>query len=187
MPATSAHVRSISAVAGFRASLCTFDESALRVLGAIEQVAERTLQWLEHDVPLYWRQQVRLCYDNVARTRASLDTCRMRTVGGRKPACIEEQMAFRAAKQKLRDAEEKIEIAQKWANRIHRELDEYRGRVMKLRLCLECDVPRTMALLDRVLKSLEAYIETPIAGDGAPTPVPSNDPGTMRGIAHEKR
>jgi len=177
MPATSANVCSISAVASFRASLCTFDENALRVLNAIEQVAQGMLQWLEHDVPLYWRQQVRHCYDNVARTRASLDTCRMRTVGGRKPACIEEQMAFRAAKQKLRDAEEKIEIARKWANRIRREVDEYRGRVMKLKLCLECDVPRTIALLERILSSLEAYVETTVAEDRLLPPVPSNESG----------
>lgn len=178
MPATSAHVCSISAVAGFRASLCTFDENTLRVLNAIEQVAERTLQWLEHEVPLYWRQQVRHCYDNVARTRASLDTCRMRTVGGRRPACIEEQMAFRAAKQKLRDAEEKIDVAQKWANRIRREVDEYRGRVMKLKLCLEVDVPRTIALLERILSSLEAYVETPVAElEPVHPPLPSNETG----------
>ena len=86
----------------------------------------------------------------------------MPTVGGQKPACIEEQVAFRAAKLKLRDAEEKIEIVRNWANRIRQEIDEYRGRMMKLRLCLECDVPRMIALLDRLLSSLEAYVESAV-------------------------
>jgi hypothetical protein len=158
-----ANVCSIPGIVEFRAALCTFDDDALRILAAIEQIAQGALYWLEQEVPQHWKMQVRRCYDEVARTRAALHTCRLRTVGGRHPACIEEQEAFHAARRKLHEAEEKIEVARAWANRIRREIDEYRGRVMQLRLCLECDVPRAIALLDRTLLALEAYVETPVS------------------------
>ena len=49
--------------------------------------------------------------------------------------------------------------AKKESNRIRRELDDYRGRTMGLRMALERDVPRTMGLLDRTISSLDSYVE----------------------------
>ena len=83
----------------------------------------------------------------------------MRTVAGHRPACQEQLDAYRAAQRRLRMAEEKLEITRQWAGRVRRELDEYRGRTMGLRMALERDVPRTLGLLERTVMSLDAYVE----------------------------
>ena len=155
----SAHVTSIDAIAGFAAALRTFDDDALRALVTIDEQALGALQWLERDAPVYWRQQIRMCFDNVARTRSALETCRARSVAGNRPACLEEMEAYRAAQRKLREAEAKIDVVRHWVQVVRHEIDEYRGRVMGLRRSLENEVPRTVALLERTVSTLDSYAD----------------------------
>lgn len=168
--AESAHVSSIDAVAAFGSALRTFGDDASQALLVLDGQARRALEWLEHDAPAYWKQEIRRCFDDVARTRTALETCRMRTVAGNRPACLEEIEAFRAAQNKLRMAEEKIEVVRRWAQRIRSEIDDYRGQTAGLRQALEGDVPRSLALLDRTVATLDAYADqprSPLPGQGA--------------------
>lgn len=155
----NARVTSIDAVVEFRGALRTFEENAAQAILTLDEQCRRGLDWLDHDAPAYWRQEVKRCSDLVARTRSELETCRLRTVSGQRSACLEQEQAYRAAKVKLQQAEEKIEVVRKWANRIRRELDDYRGRTMGLRMALERDLPRTLGLLDRTISALDAYVE----------------------------
>jgi hypothetical protein len=168
-------VTSVDAIVAFRAALRTFEADAAQAVLSLDEQARRALDWLDNDAPAYWRQEVRRCSDLVARKRSELETCRMRTVAGQRAACLEELEAYRAAQRKLREAEEKMEIVRQWAQRVRRELDDYRGRTMGLRMALERDLPRTLALLDRTIASLDAYVERPQreeqpAGDEPPVP-----------------
>lgn len=155
----SARVTSIDAVVEFRGALRTFEADAAQAIMSLDEQTRRALNWLDNEAPEYWRQQIRRCSDLVARTRGELETCKMRTVAGQHAACLEELEAFRAAQRKLREAEEKIEVVRKWAQRVRRELDDYRGRTMGLRMALERDLPRTLGLLDRTISSLDAYAD----------------------------
>jgi hypothetical protein len=156
---SSAQVTSIDAVISFRAALRTFQDQAAHALVALDEQARGALQWLEHDAPAYWRGQIRHCYDEVARTRTALETCRMRAVGDHRPACLEEQEALRLAQRKLREAEEKLEVVRRWRQRVGEELDEYRGRVMRFRESVESGLPRSLTLLDRTISSLDSYLD----------------------------
>jgi hypothetical protein len=156
---TSAHVASVDAVAAFRGALRTFEADAAQAILSLDEQARRALDWLDNEAPAYWRQEIRRCSDLVARTRSELETCKMRTIAGQRAACLEELEAYRAARRKLQSAEEKIEIVRRWAERVRRELDDYRGRTMGLRMALERDLPRTFGLLDRTIASLDAYVE----------------------------
>lgn len=155
----SARVTSIEAIVAFESHLCTFQDEALQALLVIEQQARRALEWLEQDAPLYWRQQIRERYDDVARARTALQTCRMRKVGGRGPACIEEQQALRHAQLRLRKTEDMLQVVNRRAQMVRREIDEYRGRTMGFRNRLEGDIPRALALLGWTITALESYLE----------------------------
>jgi hypothetical protein len=155
----SAHVTSIDAIAHFRGALRTFDEDALRALVTIDEQAQRGLRWLESDAPALWREQVRRCFDNIGRTRVALENCRRRAVGSNRPACQEELEAYRLAQRRLREAEEKIEVVRHWAQKVRQQIDDYRGRITSLRRSLEGEVPRTLALLDRTVASLDSYAD----------------------------
>jgi hypothetical protein len=155
----SAHVSSLEAVARFTASLRQFDDEARSVLLALDQQIERALYWLDFEQPAYWRQQIRKQYDEVARTRTAWENCMLRTVAGDRPTCLEEEQAHRAAKKKLEVALGKPDQIRRWAIKVHQDIDEYRGRIGRLRHALEGSVPRTIGLLERTQASLERYVE----------------------------
>jgi RecA/RadA recombinase len=172
-----ARVTSIDAVVAFRGALKTFEEDAAQAVLTLDEQCRRAQDWLDHDAPAYWRMEIKRCSDLVARTRSELETCRQRTVAGQRSACLEQEQAYRAAQQKLRMAEEKIEVVRKWANRIRRELDDYRGRTMGLRMALERDLPRTLGLLDRTIAALDAYVErTPPSESSGEAPSSASPP-----------
>jgi hypothetical protein len=152
-------VTSIDAVVEFRGALRTFEADAAQAILSLDEQAQRALYWIDNEAPAYWRQEIRRCSDLVARRRSELETCKMRTVAGQRAACLEEIEALRAAQRKHRIAEEKLEVARKWAQRIRQELDDYRGRTMALRMTLERDLPRTFGLIDRTIASLDAYVD----------------------------
>ncbi len=155
----SAHVASLDAVARFTASLRQFDDEALSVLLALDQQIQRALHCLDHEQPAYWRQQIRKQYDEVARTRTAWENCMLRTVAGDRPTCLEEEQAHRVAKKHLEIALAKPDEIRRWAIKVHQEVDEYRGRIGRLRHSLEGGIPKTIGLLERTQASLESYIE----------------------------
>jgi hypothetical protein len=163
----SARVTSIEAVERFRAALARFGDQANSALLELDQQINRALHWLDHEAPARWREEIRRCYEQVARTRTAWENCMLRTVAGDRPSCIEEEKAHRAAKRRLEVALEKPAVVRAWSIKVHREVDEYRGRIGKLRHVLENELPRTIALLERTQAALDAYAESQRGGGGS--------------------
>lgn len=162
----SARVTSVEAIVKFESGLRTFADESSQVLLLIEQQVQRALEWLEQDAPVHWRQQIRDRYDDVAQARTALQTCRMKKVGNSGPACLEEQQTLRKAQERLRKTEEMLLVVNRCAQKVRREVDEYRGRMMGFRNRLEGDIPRTLALLEWTISSLESYLEQSVAAPG---------------------
>jgi hypothetical protein len=173
----SAHVTSVDAIARFAAALRQFEDESSHVLLALDQQINRALHWLDHEQPSYWRTQIRRQYDEVARTRTALENCLLREVAGDRPSCIEEEKAHRAARRRLETALAKPDEIRRWAIKVHQEVSEYRARVGRYRQYLDGEVPRALALLERTIASLEAYIgrtapvetETPVVPESPTT------------------
>lgn len=155
----SANVHSIDAIERFAVALRQFGDEAQRILLSLDQQVNRALHWVDHDAPAYWQQQIRRSFDLVGETRVNLELCRLRNVGGQRASCIDEQRAFERAKRRLEESQAKLDVVRQWGIRAHRAVDEYRGRIGGLKHHLEADVPRTVALLERTLDSLEAYAQ----------------------------
>jgi len=165
----SANVRSIEAVREFRAGVVQFQDDSQIVLNTIRQQLLRAQQWLEQECPQYWRMEIQKGFTRVAEARGRLDACRRRRLGDFKPSCFEEQEAFRREQRKL-------EIA-RWANQFRQEFDEFQGRSGQLESCLLNDMPKLIALLDRISQTLEAYAEmTKAPLEGTVNPEPLNSP-----------
>ena len=157
--AESAHVTSIEAIVRFAAALRQFDDDASGALLSLDQQINRALYWLDHEQPMYWRQQIRRCYDEVARTRTAWENCLLRTVAGDRPSWLEEEKAHRKAKKQLEIALEKQELIRRWSIKVHQEVDEYRGRPGGLRRVFDGEIPKTLGLLERTATTLESYAE----------------------------
>lgn len=158
----SAHITDVEAIANFLVALRRFQDESLTALAMLNQQVARGLQFFDHDLPSQWKRRVRQCYDDIAEARVRLETRRNRTIGGQRAACIEEQQALSAAKRKLHETEEKVELTRRWAINLHKETDEYRGRAGRCKYFLENDLERTFALLERTVASLEKYLDRPL-------------------------
>lgn len=177
-----AHVLSIPAVRDFQAALRKFRQELALSCEMLTTEIQRAIAWIEYDRPTYWTVQTRKAFDSVADTRTKLNTCLLRTVAGRRPSCIEERQAYEQARRRLQHCQEQVRRVQQWALKIHRESDEFRGRMARVRRLLDSDLPQMDALLERTLTALEGYAEmaAPAPADD-PTDV---DPGPASGAAN---
>ncbi len=155
----SANVRDIDAIRAFRAALIIFAEDAETAIQLMLMEAQKTLGWIDHDAPFYWKTQTRKAYDQVASSRVSYENCRMRTVAGHRSTCIEEKQAFEKAKRRLQHCLDQTELVRKWANTLRHETDEFRGRLAGLQKLLSADIPKAIALLEKTTSLLESYAE----------------------------
>lgn len=154
---TQANVHSVEAIKEVRTALILFQERATTAMGDLRQKIDRTMAWLELDRPGYWREQERRAFDLVASTRVALDTCRLRTVAGRRSDCIEEKKAFEKAKMRMEYVREKQQAVRKWMVEAGKEANEYRTRTSTFQRTLENDVPLMIAQLGRMIEAIEGY------------------------------
>ena len=155
----SANVHSVDAIKDVRTALIKFQERAISAMGDLRQKVDRTVNWLELDRPNYWKDQERRAYDLVASTRVAYETCKLRTVAGRRSDCIEEKKALERAKMRMEYVREKQQAVRKWLVQAGREANEYRARTSTFQRTLEHDVPMMIAQLGRMIDAIESYSE----------------------------
>jgi hypothetical protein len=154
----SAKLTSVDAVLAFAAALREFREAAGLILIAHDQNVRRLEQTFAHELPRYWAQRVKHGYDQVDRARSALDACKMRRTHGQPPSCFEEQKAYQTARRRLARLEQMDEVVRHWNIKLSGEIEECRGRLGKFRGVLDIDLEKTIALVDRILTSLEGYL-----------------------------
>src|SRR5690606_255007 len=147
----SANIRSIQALRDFRAALIVYLDDATLAVQAMAMELQKTFEWIEHDRPHYWNNQLKRGFDLVAQTRSNLDSCRMRTVAGHKPACIEEKYAFAHAQQRLQLCQDQLKLIKQIAHHLQHDADEFRGRLSKLQTFLDVDLPQAIAGLEQTI------------------------------------
>ncbi len=155
----SANVTSLDAIRKFRQSLLRFAEEASDAVVGLQMEVTRALEWLEHDRPHYWKAQIRKCQEQVSQARAELERAKTKQVAGHRPSCYEEKKALELAKRRLEYAQQKLEAVKRWTVLVRDEINEYRGRLGPMERCLETDLPRIVALVEKQIAALEAYLQ----------------------------
>jgi hypothetical protein len=157
---TPANVHSSDAIDAVRLALISFAGQVSDALTELSTEMRRVLEWLEHDRPRYWKNQVRLSIDEVHQAQQALHRCLMFPVAGERPSCYEERAALKKAQARAVYCEEKTERVRHWQSVMQHELFEYDGRISQLVRLLEIDVPRAVALLEKILRHLDEYQAT---------------------------
>jgi hypothetical protein len=189
-----ANVRSLDAIRQLRPVVVRFEDDVSAALTGLRTELNRTLQWLDHDCPAYWQQQIRNGFDSVAESRTQLSRKQMMTVAGRHPDCIDEKKAFARAKQQLEFAQEKLRLCRQWSIKAHRAADEYSSRIGRTEQALNQGLPRVMGILERICLALESYTavdrpsrtDSPTSGSASSAPVseaPSVEPTSVESAA----
>jgi hypothetical protein len=166
-----AHVTSLDLLRDFRAALATFRADAQDALAAVELDIRKACDWLAEQRQ-FWQRQVREWQDRVTQAKSELNQRQMVLPGERVPDCTQQIKALRLAQQRLAHAEEQVERARRWEPALRQAVDEYQGPARQLGAMLDADVPRSAALLDRLLASLEAYVAAAPVLPSPPAPLP---------------
>lgn len=168
-----AQVRSFDAIQMVRDELVRFANRSNDGLEGLSGEIRRTLDWIEHDRPAYWKMRVSKAYDGVTEAKANLHRCLMYPINDEQPSCAEERAALKKAEAYLDHCRQKQERVRGWAQTLRHELHEYEGRITKMRNLIDSDTPRAVALLDRTLLALEKYVSGSAAAPAAREPAAS--------------
>lgn len=159
-----ANVQSIEAIRDFRNDLQEYNEAIRHAIDMLTTELVRAVDFFESDRSAYWPAQARKASDKLAEARINLERCQVTTRPGEGPSCYEEKKALQRAKERLTFANERVKATKKWIVIVRKEVDEFRTRMAQVRFLNESELPRSIALLDRLAARLERYVN---AGDAS--------------------
>ena len=164
-----ARVTSIDAVDDFAAALRCFQHEVARILETLQLGIHRAVQWIQQDQRQYWKQQLRKSDQKVQEAKLALERCLIFKGGGdQRAACVEEKRALQRAKRRHQLCREKLQAVRRWSQDVERAVFEYKAEVGELRAWVETDAARTLALLERIRRTLEEYVLAESSPQAAP-------------------
>src|SRR5688500_4794101 len=183
-----ARVESIEAIANFKRALFKFAEAANSALTDAEADLVGVHRWLETEQRVYWQNNVRKATELVSRCEEALRHKRIfKDASGRTPSAVDEEKALAKAKRMKEHAEEKLENVRRYTPRLAREIMIYKGQVQRFATFIAADIPVAAAKLDKMVDSLEAYVNLAASDASVPTPVsqPAADEVTSQPLPEE--
>lgn len=181
-----AHITSIEAIESFHAGLVLYREKACTVLDEASAAVERFKDWVKHEQKIHWQREVRLrgrAFEEARQEWFSSQLQDQRT-GGPK------ELAYRRARQALREAEAKLSVVRRWGLLCDTRIDPLARQLERMYNLLTGDLPRSIAYLSQIVSTLGDYADLPppgrpaspsAAGDGAEPGPPAPAPETPHG------
>ena len=171
MSREGAQVESIAVLDDFRAALAQFAHTARAALESADLEIRRSLEWVSHEQLAFWKAELRRRDDAIATAKQELHRAKMSlTAFGHVPDCADQKAALAKAKARYEEAERKIANVKRWSHVLKIEADDYLGPARQLLSMLEGDVPKSLALLDRMARSLVSYVEVAAPFSAPPAP-----------------
>jgi hypothetical protein len=169
---STARVTSVEAIRDFRGSYLVFCDEARESLATADAEARHMKDWISSQAQ-YWKKEIRACEERLSQAKSALFRKELqKTAAGRPPDVIEEKKAVARAKEALEHAHKKLANCKRWEVEFDRAVQEYEGPARQLSGEVEGDPPRAVTHLDRVLDSLDAYMQlAPVR-----TPMPAEKP-----------
>jgi len=153
-----ADVKSIDTLAFVKAALASFAHEANQALGEVELEGSRAVEYLTVDRAAYWKAEVRKASDAVNKAMKDLENCRsFKKVGDNQPACVEEKKNLEKARRRLEFCEQKEAIVRRWKPVIEQQFRETCVRLVHFHEVTDVRCPKAMAIVERMLKALDAY------------------------------
>ena len=158
MMSQGAQVGSVEAIEAFRVALANYIDESKQALTMIDLEIRRAVDWVRVDRADYWKHEIRRSGEAVNRGKticiAALVSRGWRAT--RRPASTNAKRSS-GPKHRLRNAELKAEAVRKWTRAMQHELNEYAGRIVQFNASLDSDIPKALALLGRILDTLDRY------------------------------
>lgn len=183
--AERAQVTSLEAIESFRAALILFLSKARPALEEITSEVLRSRQWLQHDQRRLWENEMRMRSKKLERAKAELFSVELSRL---QEVSAAQQMAVHRAEHAVRDAEAKLSMLKKWDRDLDNRTEPYSKQIEQMHDFLTTEMPRAVAHLSQIIRTLEAYSEraprelsepnVPPTDASGETPAPSVPPET---------
>ena len=154
----SANVLSIQTLKDFKVAMINYAEDARSALSGVDMDLRRTRDWLERDQLGFWQSQVKKRSEDLMQARADLHKRKISQQGSDTVSDAEQKEALREAQRKLRLAEEKVQLIKRLIPFLRHAIDEYHSHSQPLGDHLSGGFERSVATLERMVLSLEAYL-----------------------------
>lgn len=169
-----ADVHAIDALQDWHNALCVFRAEAVESLGSISLEIRRAFEWIDEELNA-WKREVKEAQDDLLRAKAELAQRKTPDYSGRVPDTSVQEENLARAKNRMRFAEDQIEVCRKWAMRLPKMIsEEYEGPARRLMNFLEGELPATIAQLGNQIDRLHAYLAIDPTGPG-PMPPPKSE------------
>jgi len=161
MSLESAQVGSVAAIEAFQAALAKYIDESKQALVMIDLEIRRAVDWVRIDRAEHWKHEIRRAGDAVNRAKDDLHKClSFKSMDNYTPSCVDERKALQRAQERLKLAEQKAEAVRRWTRALSHELNEYSGRIVQFNAALDGDIPKSLAVLSRILDTLDRYVST---------------------------
>ena len=172
-----ANVDDIDIFRTMKVAVIRFKQAAETTLMNADAQVTRTLSWLENEQTTYWQGQIRKRTEVVGRAKEAV---RMKKIfkdsSGRTPNAAQEEKILHNALAALAEAEAKLAATKRYIPKLQKEIEVFRGSVNALGNTLTADLPKAIAMLERLSQNMEEYVELASGGttDINPT-IPPDD------------
>lgn len=176
----AARLTDIRALEEVRAAFVKFRDETNQALTEVDIEVQRAVNWVRNEQAAYWKQQERKRHELLEHAKAELRRAQFPTTDGKIPSAIEQKKAVAKAEAAVEEARDKIQSVRKWSRLLEREVAEYTGLAQPLTGAIDSDIPRAIALLDRMAGSVESYLAVaPAEGDDEKTRAAEDAGGSM--------
>lgn len=152
-----ARVSSVDALEAFRASLILFLERARRSLDEVSDEVRRTRLWLQNEQRIKWEGELKRRRKILDQAEEELLAARISSLREAKSA---QQAAVHRARHAVSEAEGKLRTIKGWRGNFENAVELPLRRLESLRNHLDEEVPKAIAHLVQLIRTLDAYVET---------------------------
>ena len=164
--AGQAKITSVEAIELFRAALIVFTSQARPALEEVSGEGVRTRLWLENDQRRFWENERRVRSRKLEQAQQELFNARLSQF---QESTSLQLMTVHRAQHAVRDAEEKLARLKRWGRELENRSAPLLKEVEQLHSFLTAEMPKAVAYLAQVVRTLDAYAEAgaPAGGGGA--------------------
>jgi hypothetical protein len=165
--ADRAQITSFEAIEAFRSDLINYLSKARPALEEVSNEVLRAKQWLQNDQRRLWEGEMKARSKKLERAQAELFSVSMSKI---QEVSAAQQLLVQRAKQAVEEAQQKLAMLKKWDREIDNRSEPLVKQVDQFQSYVATQMPRAIAYLTDVIRTLEAYADIKMRGGPGPGP-----------------
>jgi hypothetical protein len=171
--ADRAQVTSVEAIESFRSTLVIYLSKVRPALEEMSNEVLRARQWLQNDQHRLWEGEMKARAKKLERAKAELFSVSMSKL---QEVSSAQQLIMHRAKAAVEEAEKKLALLKKWDHELENRSEPLVKQVDQFQSFVSAEMPKAIAHLTQMIRSLEAYAEIRMGGIAGVPPEKIEEP-----------